>query len=101
MKLLVDFALPERMPRTERKEWENTRHRGRTSFILTALLVSGVPIVIFFPVQGLIEGVSGEVLRNYIVVTIVLLGGIVAIANAMWKYKEAAFSNAKDIETKH
>jgi hypothetical protein len=98
-KLLVDIAFPRRMSLIEGQTWERIRRRGKTPFLVTSLVVSGVPIIVGLPVYGVLEGAAPEVIRNYVIVTVVLLAGIAAIGNAIWNYQESVYLKTNDSRT--
>jgi hypothetical protein len=94
LKIFVDAALQKRQSPVESKLWERTRTKGKMSFILDALLISGVPILIALAVPFAASEWSSYSIRNFIVTGVVLLGGVVAIANAIWSYQESLYKKA-------
>jgi hypothetical protein len=99
MKILVDLALPNRMQPNEINSWERTRAKGKVSFILNTLLIGGVPIVLGLAIQFAFMEQSGDGIRNFVVVAIVLIGGIAAITAARWNYQESLYQRAKENST--
>lgn len=95
LKIFVDAFLPKRQSSVESKRWERTRAKGKMGFVLNALLLSGIPLVIVMAVQFADSDWSAYVLRNYIVLVVVLLGGIAAIASAIWSYQESLYLKAQ------
>lgn len=91
IKILVDLALPQRLTRDDGLLWERARANGRTRFVLHAVLFAGLPLLVIMALEIANSDRSAYVVGNITVVTLVLLGGIAAIANALWNYQESLY----------
>ncbi len=96
LKILVDLLLPNRLSKEESKGWGRTRAKGKMIYVLSALLLTGIPIVLGLAIQFADSDGSSYVLRNFVVLVLVLIGGIAAIANALWDYQESIYLKAKE-----
>lgn len=90
-KILVDGVLPKWQSGPENRRWERARKAGKRNFLTKSLLFSGVPIALMLIAEFAASDHSSYVLRNFIVLAFVLLGGTVAIANAIWSYQESLY----------
>jgi len=96
IKIFVDATLPVRMPKAERSGWERTRAKGRLSYVLNALLFGGLPILVMLTIYVADSELTSYVIRNYVVLCLVLLGGVAAIAAARWEHQEKIYLTAQD-----
>ena len=98
MKILVDRALPNRMPSNAEKGWGMTRSKGKLGYVLNALLLTGLPLLLMLGLQFASSKDSPDGVRNLVVLSIVFMGGIAAIAASLWSYQESIYLKAKDQE---
>lgn len=98
LKIFVDAVLPKRHSGDATKRWERTRAKGRASFVPKALLLAGTPILVALAADFANSDWSSYVVRNFVVLGVVLLGGIAAIANATWGYQDSLYLKARSKE---
>lgn len=98
LKISFDLMLPDRMPRNAGRSWEQTRVKGKLSYVLNALLIFGIPIMLSLAIQLAATEQTPYEVRNFVVLAIVLVGSIAAVAAAMWNYQESLYQRSKEIE---
>lgn len=99
MKFFVDATLATRMPKPDRSGWERTRAKGKLSYVLNALLFCGLPIIVMLTIQVADIELTSYIVRNFVVLGLVLLGGVATIAAALWNHQEKIYLTSQDSES--
>jgi hypothetical protein len=99
IKIFVDATLTNRMSRAESGVWERRRAKGKLGYILNALLFCGLPIIAMLAIQVTDTELTSYIVRNFVVVGLVLIGGIAAIAASLWNYQEAMYLKVKESDS--
>ncbi len=99
LKIVVDLAFPDRLPKTTTSRWGITRTKGKVSYVVSALLFYGIPLIGALAIQVAVTELNFSVIRNFIVLGVVLICGIAAIAVSLWKYQERIYLNKSREET--